>query len=132
MSTEHPTPDPTPDPRQMPEPVPAAQTQPEAQLAPEAIQAADVESRTAERERPDIERPTRGVDWVQTSKLLYRAGGAVSRRGIDWQTGLGKRAQAGLVAGTKRLAHAVQQRLSPVTEFGRDEPAPQERGLGRP
>ncbi len=107
----------------------AARPDPSAGLAPEAIQAADVDH-NQNTQTLDTERPTRGVDWVRPSDLLSRAGGAVSRRGIDFQADLFRRARSGIATGA-RQAVGYARRLPPLSAFGREEPAPETRGLGR-
>ncbi|MGO2824390.1 hypothetical protein [Brachybacterium alimentarium] len=97
-------------------------------MAPEAIQAADVDR--DQQAELDTEKPTRGVDWVRPSDLMARAGGALSRRGIDFQADLALRARTGIATGAKHLA-ASAKRLPPLSAFGRDEPAIESRGLGR-
>ncbi|GAA1558417.1 hypothetical protein [Brevibacterium picturae] len=97
-------------------------------MAPEAIQAADV-VRDQQTEL-DTEKPTRGVDWVRPSDLMSRAGGALSRRGIDLQADLSHRARAGLATGAKHLV-ASAKRLPPLSAFGRDEPAVETQSLSR-
>src|SRR5690625_2560080 len=77
---------------------------PPAGMAPEAIQAADVHRDQQAAETPDTERPARGVDWVRPSDLMARAGGAVSRRGIDFQDDLFRRARSGIATGAKQVA----------------------------
>ena len=99
-------------------------------MAPEAIQAADVDREKQIPEGVDVDKPTRGVDWVRPSDLLSRAGGAVSRRGIDFQDALSHRVRSGIAAGAQRVA-AGARRLPPLSAFGREEPAPEAPGLGR-
>ncbi len=114
-----------------PEPPPKAE-RPEmvsGSTAPEAIQAADVDH-NQNTQTLDTERPTRGVDWVRPSDLLSRAGGAVSRRGVDFQADLFRRARSGIATGA-RQAVGYARRLPPLSAFGREEPAPETRGLGR-
>ena len=97
-------------------------------MAPEAIQAADVDR--DQQAELDTEKPTRGVDWVRPSELMSRAGGALSRRGIDLQADLSHRARAGIAAGAKHLV-ASAKRLPPLSAFGREEPAVETRSLSR-
>ena len=97
-------------------------------MAPEAIQAADVDR--DQQAELDTEKPTRGGDWVRPSELMSRAGGAVSRRGIDLQADLSHRARAGIAAGAKHLV-ASAKRLPPLSAFGREEPAVETRSLSR-
>jgi hypothetical protein len=65
---------------QSPEPPPAeaAERDPAAGMAPEAIQAADIDREKQPAEGVDVEKPTRGVDWVRPSDLLSRGSGYVS------------------------------------------------------
>ncbi|MDS2171836.1 hypothetical protein Q7C18_03925 [Nesterenkonia sp. CL21] len=101
-----------------------------AAMAPEAIQAADVDRDEQATQTLDTDKPTRGVDWVRPSDLMSRAGGALSRRGIDFQTEMFQHARAGIATGAKQVA-AYAKRLPPLSAFGREEPAAQARGLGR-
>lgn len=111
-----------------PDPSPTPERPESSGMAPEAIQAADV-VRDQQAEL-DTEKPARGVDWVRPSDLMARAGGALSRRGIDFQADLARRSRAGITTGAKHLA-ASAKRLPPLSAFGRDEPAVESRGLGR-
>lgn len=119
------------DPQQQRPPDPSPE-RPEASagMAPEAIQAADVDRDRQAAADLDTEKPTRGVDWVRPSDLMSRAGGALSRRGIDFQADLSSRARAGIATGAKYLV-ASAKRLPPLSAFGREEPAVEPRGLGR-
>lgn len=119
--------------RQSPEPPPPAEAAGRdalAGMAPEAVQAADIDREKQSAEGVDVEKPARGVDWVRPSDLMARAGGAVSRRGIDIQDALSRRARAGIATGAERVA-ARARRLPPLSAFGREEPAPEAPGLGR-
>lgn len=118
--------------RQAPEPPPAeaAGRDPSAGMAAEAIQAADVARENQPAEGVDVEKPARGVDWVRPSDLMARAGGAVSRRGIDFQDALSRHARSVIAAGAQRVA-AQARRLPPLSAFGREEPAREAPGLGR-
>lgn len=120
-----------PEQQRAPDPDPVSERpDPSAGMAPEAIQAADVDRDQHTANGLDTHRPARGVDWVRPTDLMARAGGAVSRRGIDFQDDLFRRARSGIATGAKKVA-AYAKRLPPVTAFGRDEPAPQAQGLGR-
>lgn len=122
--------EPRPGPASQPDTVePPAQPEPEARAVPEAVEAADVD-RERETVAPDLERPARGVDWVRPSDLISRAGAVLSRKGIDFQDELFQRARTGIGAGAKR-AVASARRLPALSWFGREEPAPEARGLGR-
>ncbi|MEE8869869.1 MAG: hypothetical protein SOH99_13585 [Acidipropionibacterium acidipropionici] len=126
-------PHPHPHDHQAPEqqtPPEAARPDPSAGLAPEAIQAADVDREKQHAEGVDVEKPGRGVDWVRPSDLMARAGGAVSRRGIDFQDALSRRARSGIAAGAQRLS-AQARRLPPLSAFGREEPVVEAPGLVR-
>ncbi|MGO2311921.1 hypothetical protein ACTXKH_07695 [Brachybacterium tyrofermentans] len=103
---------------------------PSAGMAPDAIQAADVDRDPQAREGLDPDKPARGVDWVRTSDLMSRAGGALSRRGIDFQAAMFQRLRSGIATGAKQVA-AYAKRLPPLSAFGREEPAAEGRGLGR-
>lgn len=102
-------------------------------VAPEAVQAADVH-RAGLRLRPDVEAaaqaPTRGVDWVRPTDLIARAGGVLSRRGIDVHEELMRRTRSGIGARTRQIA-TLSMRLPSLSAFGREEPAADARGLGR-
>lgn len=115
---------------EQPPPTGAARPDPSAGMAPEAIQAADVDREKQPAEGVDVEKPARGVDWVRPSDLLARAGGAAARRGIDFQDALSRRARSGLAAGTQRVA-AQARRLPPLSAFGREEPVAEAPGLVR-
>lgn len=117
------------DPQRPPDPSPMPE-RPEtsAGMVPEAIQAADVDR--DQQAELDTEKPARGVHWVRPSDLMSRAGGAVSRRGIDLQADLSHRARASLATGAKHLV-ASAKRLPPLSAFGREEPAVEARSLGR-
>lgn len=116
------------DPQRPPDPSPTPERPEPPGMAPEAIQAADVD-RDQEAEL-DTEKPARGVDWVRPSDLMSRAGGALSRRGIDLQADLSSRARAGIAAGAKHLVGSAK-RLPPLSAFGREDPAVETRSLGR-
>jgi hypothetical protein len=119
------------DPQRPPDPSPTPErSEASAGMAPEAIQAADVDRDQQAVEELDTEKPTRGVDWVRPSDLMSRAGGALSRRGIDLQADLSHRARAGIATGAKHLV-ASAKRLPPLSAFGREEPAVETRSLGR-
>ncbi|MGO1317403.1 hypothetical protein [Mycetocola reblochoni] len=111
-----------------PDPSPTPERPEPSGMAPEAIQAADVDR--DQQAELDTEKPARGVDWVRPSDLMSRAGGALSRRGIDLQADLALRARSGIAAGAKHLA-ASARRLPPLSAFGREEPAVEARSLGR-
>lgn len=129
MSTDHPN-EPRPDSAARPDPVePTEPPAPAPPAVPESVEAADIDRDRAIVE-PDPERPARGVDWVRPSDLISRAGGALSRKGIDFQAELFQRARTGIGAGTKRTA-AYARRLPGLSWFGHEEPAPEARGLGR-
>ena len=117
------------DPQRTPDPSPTPE-RPEASagMAPEAIQAADVDR--DQQAELDTEKPTRGVDWVRPSELMPRAGGALSRRGIDLQADLSHRARAGIASGAEHLV-ASAKRLPPLSAFGREDPAVETRTLAR-
>ena len=88
--------------QQSPEPPPSVEAtgrDPSAEMAPDAIQAADVDREKQIPEGVDVEKPARGVDWVRPSDLMARAGGAVSRRGVDFQDALSRRTRSGIAAG---------------------------------
>ena len=106
------------------------QTPPQAGMAPEAIQAADGDREKQPAEGVDVEKPARGVDWVRPSDLMARAGGAISRRGIEFQDTLSRRARSGIAAGAERVA-AQARRLPPLSAFGREEPVAEAPGLVR-
>lgn len=119
--------------QQSPEPPPSVEAtgrDPSAEMAPDAIQAADVDREKQIPEGVDVEKPARGVDWVRPSDLMARAGSAVSRRGVDFQDALSRRTRSGIAAGAHRVA-AQARRLPPLSAFGREEPAPEAPGLGR-
>lgn len=102
-------------------------------VAPEAIAAATV-SREQEREGLEVDRPTRGVDWVRASDLLARGSGAISRRGIDLDAKLGYKARHGIAVGAKFVGRKTVQavrKLPPLSAFGRDGETVEPRGLGR-
>lgn len=106
----------------------------EAALSPEAIAAADI-ARGSRGESLDVDRPTRGVDWVRASDLLSRATGNISRRGIDLESKLGFSLRHGIAVGVGHVGRktaAVARKLSPLSAFGRDEQMVEPRGLGRP
>ncbi|MEX3509799.1 hypothetical protein VVR84_09670 [Kocuria carniphila] len=116
---------------------PEQQTPPEAarpdrssRMAPEAIQAADIDREKQPTEGVDVEKPARGVDWVRPSDLMARAGGAAARRGIDVQDALSRHARSGIAAGAQRLS-AQARRLPPLSAFGREEPIVEAPGLVR-
>jgi hypothetical protein len=109
----------------------AEAVRPDPAMAPEAIQAADVDrDQRPEEEGVDPDRPARGVDWVRPSDLMARAGGALSRRGIDFQAEMFGRARTGIASGAKHVA-AYAKRLPPLSAFGREEPVAEAPGLGR-
>lgn len=110
----------------------AATPEREAGLTPEAIQAAQVAR--GRREKPDVDKPTRGVEWVHASDLLARGSGAVARRGIDFEARLGRSARHGIAVGAQyvgRKTALIARRLSPLSAFGRDDQTVEPRGLGR-
>ncbi|MGA4508291.1 hypothetical protein ACQB6R_04585 [Propionibacteriaceae bacterium G1746] len=111
-------------------PAEAARPDPSAGMAPEAIQAADVDREKQPAEGVDVEKPARGVDWVRPSDLMARAGGAISQRGIDVQDTLSRHARYGIAAGAERVA-AQARRLPPLSAFGREEPVAEAPGLVR-
>ena len=123
--------------QQSPEPPPSAEAagrDPSAGMAPEAIQAADVDREKQPADGVDVERPTRGVDWVRTSDLISRGSGSLSRRGIDLDAKLARGTRHGIAVSAKyggRQIAAGARRLTPVSAFGREEPAPEAPGLGR-
>ena len=84
-----------------PDPSPTPERPESSGMAPEAIQAADV-VRDQQAEL-DTEKPARGVDWVRPSDLMARAGGALSRRGIDFQADLARRSRAGITTARSTL-----------------------------
>ncbi|OYN92391.1 hypothetical protein [Parenemella sanctibonifatiensis] len=107
---------------------------PSAGMAPEAIQAADVDREKHPTEGVDVERPTRGVDWVRASDLLSRGSGSLSRRGIDLDAKLARGTRHGIAVSAKYVGRQIAagaRRLPPVSAFGREEPAPEAPGLGR-
>lgn len=135
MNTEHqqhqapdasPPPEEAPATRRAPAPAEAG--------APEAIQAAQVARNNGGREKPDVDKPTRGVDWVRASDLLARGSGAAARRGIDFEERLGRSARHGIAVGAKyvgRKTVQVARKLPPLSAFGRDDQTVEPRGLGR-
>jgi hypothetical protein len=121
---------------QSPEPPPAeaAERDPAAAMAPEAIQAADIDREKQPAEGVDVEKPTRGVDWVRPSDLLSRGSGYVSRRGIDLDAKLARGTRHGIAVSAKYVGRQIAagaRRLPPLSAFGREEPAPESPGLGR-
>lgn len=107
---------------------------PSAGMAPEAIQAADVDREKQSAEGVDVERPTRGVDWVRASDLLSRGSGYVSRRGIDLDAKLARGTRHGIAVSAKYVGRQIvagARRLPPVSAFVREEPASESPGLGR-
>ncbi|MBE8147127.1 hypothetical protein IOD13_16960 [Brevibacterium casei] len=103
-------------------------------MAPEAIQAADVDREKQPADSVDVEKPTRGVDWVRASDLLSRGGGSLSRRGIDLDAKLARGTRHGIAVSAKyfgRQIAAGARRAPPLSAFGREEPAPESPGLGR-
>ncbi|MGP9695118.1 hypothetical protein ACT3TZ_10925 [Brachybacterium sp. AOP25-B2-12] len=120
--SHQPPPEATVEPREGPDP--------SASMAPEAIQAADVDRNPQTGDALDLDRPARGVDWVRASDLVSRGSGYLSRRGIDLQADLFGRARSGIATGARHVAAGVK-RLSPLSAFGREEPALEARGLGR-
>ncbi|GAA1109262.1 MULTISPECIES: hypothetical protein [Nocardiopsidaceae] len=107
---------------------------PSAGMAPEAIQAADVDREKQSAEGVDVERPTRGVDWVRASDLIARGGGSLSRRGIDLDAKLVRGTRHGIAVSAKYVGRQIAagaRRLPPLSAFGREEPAPEALGLGR-
>ncbi len=122
---------------EQPPPSEAAGTErpdPAAGMAPEAIQAADVHREKQPTEGVDVEKPTRGVDWVRASDLLSRGSGYVSRRGIDLDANLARGTRHGIAVSAKYVGRQIAagaRRLPPVSAFGREEPAPELPGLGR-
>lgn len=104
-----------------------------AALAPEAIAAADI-TKNDERARPDVEKPTRGVDWVRASDLLARGTGAISRRAIDLEAKLGYTTRHGIAVGAKYLGRKtgeLARKLPPLSAFGREPEQVEPRGMGR-
>lgn len=101
-------------------------------VTPEAIQAADI-ARDG-RARPDVDKPTRGVEWVRASDLLARGSGTAARRGIDLEARLGRTARHGIGVGAKYLGRKtaeIARKLPPLSSFGRDDQTVEPRGLGR-
>ncbi|MBE4696190.1 hypothetical protein [Brevibacterium casei] len=126
--------------QQSPEPPPPSEAagperpDPAAGMAPEAIQAADVDREKQPADSVDVEKPTRGVDWVRASDLLSRGSGSLSRRGIDLDAKLARGTRHGIAVSAKyfgRQIAAGARRLPPLSAFGREEPAPESPGLGR-
>lgn len=102
-------------------------------VTPEAIAAADVD-RGQKREKPDVDKPTRGVDWVRASDLLARGSGDLSRRAIDLEAKLGAGTRHGIAVGASyvgRKTAQVARKLPPLSAFGRDEQTVEPRGMGR-
>ncbi|WP_338538745.1 hypothetical protein N5P18_03950 [Janibacter terrae] len=119
---------------EQPPPSEAARPDPSAGMAPEAIQAAEVDRQKQPIEGVDVEKPTRGVDWVRASDLLSRGSGSLSRRGIDLDAKLARGTRHGIAVSAKYVGRQIAagaRRLPPVSAFGRDEPAPEAPGLGR-
>lgn len=122
--------------QQSPEPPPAeaAGRDPSVRMAPEAIQAADVDREQQSTEGVDVEKPTRGVDWVRASDLLSRGSGSLSRRGIDLDAKLARGTRHSIAVSAKYVGRQIAagaRRLPPLSAFGREEPAPEAPGLGR-
>lgn len=125
--------------QQSPEPPPSEAAEPErpdlsAGMAPEAIQAADVDREKQSAEGVDVEKPMRGVDWVRASDLLSRGSGSLSRRGIDLDAKLARGTRHGIAVSAKYVGRQIAagaRRLPPLSAFGREEPAPESPGLGR-
>lgn len=126
--------------QQSPEPPPPSEAagperpDPAAGMAPEAIQAGDVDREQQSAEGVDVERPTRGVDWERASDLLSRGSGSLSRRGIDLDATLARGTRHGIAVSATYVGRQIAagaRRLPPLSAFGREEPAPEAPGLGR-
>lgn len=80
----------------------------------------------------------RGVMWVRPTELVGLKGGAVTRRGIDFQTELARRTRrlpAQAVAVSRRGISRRTHRLPPVSAFGNRggaQSAPIRSTIGRP
>ncbi|WP_167131779.1 hypothetical protein [Paramicrobacterium chengjingii] len=60
----------------------------------------------------------RGIDWVRPTDLMAQSGGALSRRGIDFTTAVGRRLRTPVEASARWTAQRAR-RLPPVSAFGR-------------
>ena len=60
----------------------------------------------------------RGVDWVRPTDLFARAGGALSRGGIDLAAAGSRRLRAPIEKGAQRASERARH-LPPVSAFGR-------------
>lgn len=112
----------------------AKTTEAAAGVTPEAVQAADIARDDDGRERPDVDKPTRGVEWVRASDLLARGSGAAARRGIDLEDRLGRSARHGIAVGAKyvgRKTVEIARKLPPLSSFGREDQTVEPRGIGR-
>ena len=104
-----------------PEQAPQARTTPnpvedaEAAGTPDAIKEAT--SRRTAKEKPARVRG-RGVDWVRPTDLFARAGGALSRGGIDLAAAGSRRLRAPIEKGAQRASERARH-LPPVSAFGR-------------
>lgn len=87
----------------------------EATGTPDAIR--DAASRRAAKEKLAQVRG-RGVDWVRPTDLFARAGGALSRGGIDLAAAGSRRLRAPIEKGTQ-WARERARHLPPVSAFGR-------------
>ena len=87
----------------------------EATRTPDAIR--DAASRRAAKEKLAQVRG-RGVDWVRPTALFARAGGALSRGGIDLAAAGSRRLRAPIEKGAQRASERARH-LPPVSAFGR-------------
>ena len=103
----------------VPDDAPQTQTAPaedaEATGTPDAIR--DAASRRAAKEKLAQVRG-RGVDWVRPTDLFARAGGALSRGGIDLAAAGSRRLRAPIEKGAQRASERARH-LPPVSAFGR-------------
>ena len=103
----------------VPDDAPQTQTAPaedaEATGTPDAIR--DAASRRAAKEKLEQVRG-RGVDWVRPTDLFARAGGALSRGGIDLAAAGSRRLRAPIEKGAQRASERARH-LPPVSAFGR-------------
>ncbi|GAA1519128.1 hypothetical protein [Nocardioides humi] len=65
-----------------------------------------------------VQKKARGVEWVRPTDLIARQAGAVSRRGIDFQAELHRRARTAAIAAMRQVSERAR-RLPPVSAFGR-------------
>ncbi|HMR12112.1 MAG TPA: hypothetical protein PKE42_00110 [Arachnia sp.] len=117
----HPTPAPV---DERPEPIERTGT-------PEAVEAVTV-ARDDQDNAPAHQRRARGLEWVRPTDLIARHTAMLSRRGIDFEAELARRARAPI---TNRLHDLTDRarRLPPLSAFGRNSTAssgPVRSGLG--